>query len=192
MSFPTVALAGLPGFSLRAWQHRDAQALADVAGDDRVWRWMSDSFPKPYTLLVAQHWVERGHIDFGGVNGAICLHDLPVGGCGFHPGSGFLRCNVEIGYFLAPAHWGQGVGTAVAAALTGLSLALPDTTRVFAPVHAGNLPSMRVLEKNGFVNEGTQRLSAFKAGRVIDRVIWAAYREPEVEGLRSSVVPRER
>lgn len=96
----------------------------------------------------------------------------------FHPGTGFLRCNVEIGYFLAPLLWGRGVGTAVVAALTELSLARPETTRVFAPVHAGNAASMRVLEKNGFVCEGTQRLSAYKAGRVIDRVVWARYREP--------------
>jgi len=34
---------------------------------------------------------------------------------------------------------------------------------------------MRVLEKNGFVREGLQRLSVMKAGRAIDRVIWARY-----------------
>lgn len=180
MRFPTVPLPGLaafPGWSLRAWQPFDAPALAQVAGDDRVWRWMSDSFPKPYTLEVAQHWCERGHIDFGGQNCAISLDGLAVGGAGYQPGSGFKRCSVEIGYYLAPAHQGRGVGTAVVAALTQLALALPETTRVFAPVHAGNAASMRVLAKNGFVCEGTQRLSAYKAGRVIDRVIWARYRE---------------
>lgn len=182
MSFPTVPL-GLPGFSLRAWQKSDALALAQTAGDDRVWRWMSDAFPKPYTLDVAQHWVERGHLEFGGENCAVSWDGVAVGGAGYQPGSGFLRCNVEIGYFLAPAVWGHGVGTAVVAALQKLSLALPDTTRVFAPVHAGNAASMRVLQKNGFVNEGTQRLSAFKAGRVIDRVIWAAYREQGVPSV---------
>jgi [ribosomal protein S5]-alanine N-acetyltransferase len=65
----------------------------------------------------------------------------------------------------------------VVAALTQLAFALPEVTRVFAPVHAGNAASMRVLEKNGFVCEGTQRLSAFKAGRVIDRVLWARYQD---------------
>ncbi len=182
MSFPTVSL-GLPGFSLRAWQEDDALALAQVAGDDRVWRWMSDSFPKPYTPDVARHWVERGHLEFGGENCAISRDGVAVGGAGYHPGSGFLRCNVEIGYFLAPPVWGHGVGTAVVAALHRLALALPDVTRVFAPVHAGNGASMRVLQKNGFVNEGTQRLSAFKAGRVIDRVIWAAYQEQGAPSL---------
>ncbi len=180
MSFPAGSLPGQPGFALRAWRLDDAPALVGVAGDERVWRWMSDSFPHPYTLEVAQHWVARGHIEFGGVNGAICQDDVPVGGCGFHPGSRFLRCNVEIGYFLAPALHGRGLGTAVVAALTERAFALPDVTRVFAPVHAGNAASMRVLQKNGFVHEGTQRLSAFKAGQVIDRELWARCREPVV------------
>ncbi len=178
MSFPTVPLAEAPGFSLRAWQPADAPALARVAGDDRVWRWMSDNFPNPYTLEVAQVWCERGHIEFGGENAAISLDGVAVGGAGYQAGAGFMRCSVEMGYFLAPELWGRGVGTAVAAALARLAFALPETTRVFAPVHAGNAASMRILQKNGFVSEGTQRLSAFKAGRVIDRVIWARYREP--------------
>jgi len=178
VSFPTVPLSQ-PGFSLRAWAHNDAMALTHVAGDDKVWCWMSDSFPHPYTLEVAQHWVDRGHVEFGGENCAVSWDGVAVGGAGFHPGSSFLRCSVEIGYFLAPPIWGHGVGTAVVAALTKLAFALPEVTRVFAPVHGGNAASMRILEKNGFVCEGTQRLSVFKAGQVIDRVIWATYREPK-------------
>jgi RimJ/RimL family protein N-acetyltransferase len=52
---------------------------------------------------------------------------------------------------------------------------------VFAPVHAGNQASMRVLEKNGFHREGELRQSAIKAGRVIDRVLWARLRSLDAE-----------
>ena len=51
--------------------------LADIAGDDRVWHWMSDAFPKPYTLEVTQHWVERDHLEFGGENCA-CRPSRPA------------------------------------------------------------------------------------------------------------------
>jgi len=153
-------------------------ALAQAAGDHEVWRWMSDFFPHPYTLEVAQHWAERGHLEFGGENCAVSWDGVAVGGAGYHPGSGFMRCNVEIGYFLAPMIWGRGVGTAVVAELTKLAFALPEVTRVYAVVHAGNAASTRVLQKNGFVCEGTQHLSAFKADKVIDRAIWAQVREP--------------
>jgi ribosomal-protein-alanine N-acetyltransferase len=170
----------VPGYVLRPWLQADAPALTEVANQVDVWKRMSDAFPHPYTLAIAEHWVGAGQHEFGGENFAIAHEGVAVGGAGVHPGTRFLRCNSEIGYFLAPALWGRGVGTAVVAALTALAFARPEVTRVFAPVHAGNAASMRVLAKNGFVLEGTQRHSAYKAGRVIDRVVWARYREPAV------------
>ncbi len=167
---------GAPGWALRAWHEDDAGALAQHANNPAVWRHMSDAFPHPYTLAIAQHWVSRGHIDFGGDNWAIAYQGAAVGGCGIHWGSGALRCNAEIGYWLAQAHWGQGMGSRVARLLAHLAFQRADITRVFAPVHADNPTSMRVLQKCGFEREGLQRMSAWKAGQVIDRVVMARYR----------------
>ncbi|MDH4060100.1 MAG: GNAT family N-acetyltransferase [Aquincola sp.] len=174
-ALPTIEL-GLPGWCLRAWRASDAPSLARHADNVNVWRWMSDSFPHPYTLPIAEHWVTRGHIDFGGENWAIACDDEAVGGCGIHPGAGQFRCNAEVGWWLAESHWGRGIGTRVAALLAARAFADPQITRVFAPVHAGNLRSMRVAEASGFVLEGVQPKSAIKDGRVVDRWIWATYR----------------
>ncbi len=176
MTLPTFDL-GLPGWSLRAWRTSDAESLALHADNERVWRHMSEAFPHPYTLAIAQHWVDRGHIDFGGDNWAIAFNDAAVGGCGLHQGKGGDRCNVEIGYWLGEAYWGRGVVTQVARVLTEQAFARPEVTRVFAPVHAGNAASMRVLAKNGFHREAELRQSAIKGGRVIDRVQWARLRD---------------
>ena len=184
MSLRTLDL-GVPGGCLRAWRESDAQALARHANNPAVWRNMSDGFPHPYTLEIAQHWVRQGHVDFGGDNWAIALDDEAVGGCGIHPGSGAFRCNAEIGYWLAQAHWGRGIGTLVAQALTERAFADPSITRVFAPVHAYNPASVRVLEHCGFVREGLLRLSAVKAGAVIDRVLMARYRSDSEGGVPS-------
>lgn len=172
---PTIDL-GLPGWTLRAWRAADAAALALHANNVEVWRWMSDSFPHPYTLAIAEHWVGRGHVDFGGNNWAIACADEAVGGCGMQPQAGPLRCNAEVGWWLAEPYWGRGVATRVAAALADRAFEDPDITRLFAPIHAGNQRSMRVAEKSGFVLEGVQRLGAIKAGRVIDRWVFARYR----------------
>ena len=173
---PTLAL-GLPGWTLRAWRRGDAASLARHASNVEVWRWMSDSFPHPYTLEIAEHWATRGHIDFGGDHWAIAFNDEAVGGCGIHPQAAQFRCNAEVGWWLAEEHWGRGVVTRVAGALVSRAFANPEITRVFAPVHAGNARSMRVAEKNGFVLEGVQRQGAVKAGRVIDRWVFARYRD---------------
>ena len=173
---PTIPL-GVDGWTLRAWRESDAPALTEHAGNVTVWRWMSDSFPHPYTLEMAEVWCTRGHVEFGGDNWAIALHDEAVGGCGVIPQQGHFRCNAEVGWWLAEEHWGRGVVTRVAALLAARAFENPQITRVFAPIHAGNARSMRVAEKNGFALEGVQRQGAVKAGRSIDRWVFARYRE---------------
>jgi RimJ/RimL family protein N-acetyltransferase len=175
VTLPTLEL-GIDGWTLRAWRATDAESLAQHANNLRVWRNMSDAFPHPYTLEVARHWVDRGHVDFGGDNWAIAFEDEAVGGCGLAQGAGGERCNAEIGYWLGERYWGRGVVTQVARVLTEQAFARPEVTRVFAPVHADNPASMRVLQKNGFHHEAELRQSAIKGGRVIDRVQWVRLR----------------
>jgi ribosomal-protein-alanine N-acetyltransferase len=169
---PTLSL-GLNGWCLRAWRESDAPSLAQHADDVAVWRNMSDHFPHPYTLEVAQHWIAQGQIDFGGEHWAIALDDVAVGGCGLHPGSGRFACEVEVGYWLGKAYWGRGVATEIVRVLTERAFAMPGVVRVFAGVHADNPASMRVLERNGFAREGLLRKNTPNAGRAIDSVIYA-------------------
>ena len=183
-TLPTLDL-GLPGWRLRPWVPADAPSLAAHANNPRVWRNMSEQFPHPYTLEIAQHWVDRGHVEFGGDNWAIACEGLAVGGCGLHRGAGGERCNVEIGYWLGEPYWGRGVVTQVVRVLAAQAFGLLGVTRVFAPVHADNPASMRVLEKNGFRREALLRRSACKGGQVIDRELWARIDDEVDAGLQA-------
>ena len=173
---PTIDL-GIDGWCLRAWRDVDAPALAQHAGNLNVWRWMSDSFPHPYTLEIAEQWVTRGHIDFGGDNWAIAFNGEAVGGCGIVQQEAHLRCNAEVGCWLAEAHWGRGIVTRIAKALVTRAFENPQITRLHAPIHAGNARSMGVAQKAGFTLESIQRRSAIKAGQVIDRHVYALVRD---------------
>jgi ribosomal-protein-alanine N-acetyltransferase len=153
---PTLDL-GLPGWTLRAWRESDATALTQHANNPNVWRWMSDAFPHPYTREIAETWVARGHIDFGGDNWAIAFGDEAVGGCGIAPLAGPQRCVAEVGWWLRRPR---------------------PLWRLVAPIHAGNQRSMRVAEKAGFLLEAVQRQSTVKAGRVIDRHLFVRLRGP--------------
>lgn len=167
---------GLPGWTLRRWRSDDAPALQAVADDERIGQWMSDRWPMPYTLADAQWWVGPGHVESGS-NWAICLADVPQGGCGLAQQSGFQRCNAEVGWWLSPAHWGQGIATRGARFCVEQAFANAEVTRVFAPIHDGNIRSMRVAEKAGLKLESVQPMSALKQGRVITRHVHAAYRD---------------
>jgi [ribosomal protein S5]-alanine N-acetyltransferase len=172
---PTISL-GVDGWAMRAWRASDAPALAKHANNVNVWRWMSDSFPHPYTPEIAKHWVTRGHIEFGGDNWAIAFNDEAVGGCGIVHQQGQFRCTAEVGWWLAQAHWGQGLVTRVAQVLVARALDNPQITRVFAPIHDGNERSMRVARNAGMALEAVQRQSAVKDGHVIDRHMFVRLR----------------
>ena len=54
--------------------------------------------------------------------------------------------------------------------------ALPELTRIYAPIFAWNHGSQAVARKCGFFREGELRRIAIKANNVIDRVQWALLR----------------
>ncbi len=175
MSASTVSL-GIDGFSLRTWREADAADMFGALNHPEIARNMADWYPSSgYTLEMAREWVTGGYAALPGVNWAIAFEDRVVGGGGMHPMGGLARCNAEIGYWLAAAHWGKGVGTALVQKLTEQAFALPGITRVYAPIHAHNLGSQRVCQKNGFFCEGLRRKSVMKWGEAIDTVVWAAY-----------------
>jgi [ribosomal protein S5]-alanine N-acetyltransferase len=167
----------IAGYALRAWSASDAADMHRAINNPNVGKFLADWYPQTgYTLEMAEQWCNGGAVAFGGVSWAIAFEDRAVGSCGIHPQEGFARCNAEIGYWLAEAHWGKGVGSAVVTALMRQAFEQPEITRVFAPIHAANLGSQRVCEKNGFVREGLLRQSAMKWGEAIDVVLWARYR----------------
>lgn len=62
---------------------------------------------------------------------------------------------VEIGYGMNESVWGTGVATEAIAAFTEHLLSRPDVARVTAQTAVDNVGSRRVLEKNGFTQDGT-------------------------------------
>jgi RimJ/RimL family protein N-acetyltransferase len=72
-----------------------------------------------------------------------------VGNGGFK-GTPAADGTVEIGYSLLPAHHRQGLGTEAAGGLVQWAFSHPEVTRVIAETYPYLLPSIRVLEKNGF------------------------------------------
>ena len=87
----------------------------------------------------------------------------------------------DVGYMLAPRHWGHGYGTEVARALVAFGFGALALERLCAVVAIENDRSRHVLENAGFVWEGLMRRHLRTRGRtwdchlyVIDRQRWLA------------------
>ena len=80
----------------------------------------------------------------------------------------------NLGYWVHPDHWGKGYATEAASFAVTHGFEELALHRVSATIVADNDASKRVVEKLGFVHEGTKRDDAFVGGEYVDREVYAA------------------
>lgn len=159
--------------SLRPWRIEDKADLVRNANSRKVWRNLTHVFPHPYTDEDAETWIAYANNCSPSTHLAIAINGRAVGGIGIIAGDGVSRRTGYFGYWLGEEHWGQGIATAAARAMVKFAVEHFAFVRLEAPVFAWNPASMRVLEKVGFVREGTLTKSIFKDSEVIDSVMYA-------------------
>lgn len=82
----------------------------------------------------------------------------------------------ELGFCFAREAWGHGYATEAGAALLDWGFEAMDLNRVDGQVDTRNPPSARVLERLGFVHEGTKREDCIVEGVVSDTWIYGLLR----------------
>jgi RimJ/RimL family protein N-acetyltransferase len=150
---------------LRRFDEGDADALFALDGDPEVMRFLSGGAPTPRTVIEREilprfmryderrpgfgRWaaIERRGGDF-------------LGWFGFYPPDEARPDEVELGYRLRRAVWGQGYATEGARALIRKGFRDLGVRRVSATTYQDNLASRRVLEKAGLRLVRTFRLTA--------------------------------
>lgn len=88
--------------------------------------------------------------------------------------------SASLGFVYAAHAWGQGYATEAAGALLGWAFDTLDLHRVQAELDTRNLACARVLEKLGFVREGTLRQDCVVDGVVSDSWVYGLLR-PELD-----------
>ncbi|MGW2865228.1 GNAT family N-acetyltransferase [Streptomyces sp. NPDC001205] len=98
-----------------------------------------------------------------------------IGWCTLHNWNPDFR-SATLGYCYDSASWGQGYATEAAHALLRWAFETLDLNRVQAEVDTRNVASARVLEKLGFVREGTLREDCVVNGDVSDSWVYGLLR----------------
>lgn len=157
---------------LRPWQKEDAQALAAIANNGKVWDNVRDFFPTPYTVLDAEQWLDSIRKTRPFLNFAILYQGRIAGNIGIVPKEDVYRMSVEIGYFIGEEFWGKGIATEATRLLVEYIEQEFNVVRIYAEVFETNKASMRVLQKNGFYLEGIRRKAVIKNGEIMDDYVW--------------------
>lgn len=147
---------------LRELRQTDAADVLVFRGDPVVQRYDD---PPIHTLQEAAEFIEEmlqacaaeqqqtWAVTFTGSNTVIGLVSLQYPN---HTGNRYHH-RAEVGYGLARALWGQGLGSEAVRAVVHYGFAQLGLNRIYAGTIADNHESVRLLEKLGFVREGTQR-----------------------------------
>lgn len=161
--------------TLRPWRLTDAPDLAAALSNKKILDNLRDGLPYPYTETDAQGYINamlsapKDEV----FAWAIAVNDKAVGSIGVFRKDNIHRRTAEIGYYIAEEHWGKGIGTFAVKTACDFVFANTDIIRIFGEPFAYNMASCRVLEKAGFVYEGTLKSNAEKNGRVLDMELYA-------------------
>ncbi len=82
-------------------------------------------------------------------------------------------CRADIGYELNPEFWGKGIMKEAIPKVVGYGFITMKLHSIQADLHPGNIRSISVLEKNGFIKEGHFKESIHFNGKFLDRVLYS-------------------
>lgn len=167
-----------PGLLLRRWTPEDAatQHATVIESFDHIHPWMPWAAEHPtietqraYTAESIERW-EKGE-----------AHEYGIFRDGEHIGTVGLMARIgpgawEIGYWLHPAHTGQGIMTTAVRALTDLAFSDPGTSRVEIHCDAANAPSAAVPRRLSFELSETRERTPQAPAETGQELIWVRRR----------------
>jgi len=105
---------------------------------------------------------------------AICSLDNQIfyGGCGLNNVNKQHRRS-EIGYWLLAEHWGKGIVAEALPLVYNYGFTHMDLHRIEAVVETGNNNSKKIMQKLGFMHEGTMKECEIKNGKYISLEMYA-------------------
>jgi ribosomal-protein-alanine N-acetyltransferase len=175
LATPTLHTARL---RLRPFADADADALFGLHSSAHVLRYW-DSPPWTERVRAEQFIVACRRMADDGTGARVAIDrrfdGAFIGWCALTRWNSDYR-SASLGYCLDDAAWGQGYATEAAGALLQWAFDRLDLNRVQAETDTRNLASARVLEKLGFVREGTLREDCIVNGDVSDSWVFGLLR----------------
>ena len=164
---------------IRTWKMEDANCLAAAINNKKVQDNLRDGIPFPYSISDAEMFISS--VLKAGEDSkyvwAITVDDVAIGSIGVYRKENIHRYTAELGYYIAEPWWGKGIGTIAVKEVCSYIFDNTDILRIFADPFAHNIASCRILEKAGFIFEGTLRKNAIKNGKVLDMKMYALVKD---------------
>ena len=155
--------------TLHKWTSIDKTALMALCNAvDRTF--LSERLPYPYTEADADWWLGMVAKNEGkeGVWRSIWADGQLVGSISVERKDEGCQAIGEIGYMILTPFWSQGIGTEAVRQICEIAFRELELQQIVGNVFPENVASARVLEKNGFLLEGTMEGAVMKGEKMVD------------------------
>ena len=165
--------------NLRVPVQADAESITKYARNPVIGRFAAVPYPftlqraKDYIKHARKAWRKQSMFVFGIENpptgeivGMITIFDISR-----------RHKSAEIGYWLGKKHWSGGIMTEAVRLTLDYCFRRLRLMRVVAPVLTPNVGSVKVLEKCGFVHEGTMRKRRYHRRQWFDVYLYAILKD---------------
>jgi ribosomal-protein-alanine N-acetyltransferase len=166
-----------PALVLRSWRLSDRDSLKDVADSGNIAQFMRDEFPHPYTKSAASEYLGEIGVPHADTHFALEWQGKVIGEIHFNPQKDILRHSCFLGYWVGEEYWGNGYMSSAVKTLVNWIFEKTELIRIVARVFANNFASIKVLEKNGFQQEGYFSKAVLKNGVLIDQVQYSLLKD---------------
>ena len=157
---------------LRELNLKDAQQIAKIGNNKKIWENLTDAFPHPYTLQAAYDWINYNLKKTPPENFAIETENTLIGMIGF----GKKEHTLELGYWIGEEYWGKGYATEALRAMTNYIFENYETEEISAKVFTFNPASGKVLEKCEYKKQPGITTTK-KAGKTVNEITYKLKRE---------------
>lgn len=150
----------------------DSQAMVTSLNDSSITLHLSSKIPTPYTPEDALWWINHGSKEQA-ITKAITYQGKFCGVIGVYLQSFDYKHSAELGYWIAKDYWQKGIASNAVNLFTQWLFSKTSINRIYNPVNADNVASIRVMEKSGFALEGVLKQSAYKYDQYSDEHLYA-------------------
>lgn len=164
---------------LRNWKLEDAESLAELLNNKKILNNLRDGLPYPYMVEDAREYINAmiNSDKYSTFAFAVVFEEKVVGSIGIFRQNNIHFRTAELGYYIGENYWNKGIATEAVIKACRFVFCNSDIIRIYAEPFARNKASCRVLEKAGFVYEGTLIANAIKNGSIEDMKMYATIKK---------------
>jgi len=137
--------------AFRKWRLEDAPLYRRYLDNPRIWRFLPEQPPSPFTEEVARALIEAAQVESHHDVAAVELDGMPIGQVRIQFDNSFPDLKAaEVSYWIAEEHWGKRLGAVILRAFTRRSFERWPLDLIYAWIRLEHSASIKTAERAGY------------------------------------------